>query len=41
MFLEAFASTGASKKKQHDLITKMFRYASSDVDQSSFFVKIS
>lgn len=41
MFLEAFASTGASKSKQHDLITKMFRYASSDVDQSSFFVKIS
>tara|TARA_B100000927_G_scaffold161750_1_gene130358 strand:+ start:4229 stop:5629 length:1401 start_codon:yes stop_codon:yes gene_type:complete len=40
-FLEAFNSTGASKKKQHDLITKMFRYASSDVDQSSFFVKVS
>ncbi len=41
MFIEAFASTGTSKAKQHDLITKMFRYASSDVDQSSFFVKIS
>tara|TARA_B100000085_G_scaffold101918_1_gene92770 strand:- start:92 stop:652 length:561 start_codon:yes stop_codon:yes gene_type:complete len=41
MFIEAFASTGTSKAKQHDLITKMFRYASSDVDQSSYFVKIS
>ena len=41
MFIEAFASTGTSKAKQHELITKMFRYASSDVDQSSYFVKIS
>lgn len=30
-----------SKKKQDELITKMFRYAQSDVDQSSYYVKIS
>jgi hypothetical protein len=41
LFIDAFADTGTSISKQNDLITKLFRYASSDVDQSSYYVKIS
>ena len=39
MFLETFARK--SKKEKDEFITKLFRYASSDVDQSSYYVKIS
>jgi hypothetical protein len=38
LFLDVLES--GSAKKQHEIITKMFRYAQSDVDQSSYFVKI-
>jgi hypothetical protein len=38
LFLDVLES--GSTKKQHEFITKMFRYAQSDVDQSSYFVKI-
>ena len=39
MFLETFVRK--SKKEKDEFITKLFRYASSDVDQSSYYVKIS
>ena len=38
LFLDVLES--GSAKKQHEIITKMFRYAQSDVDQSSYFVKV-
>ena len=41
MFLDVFEGTGTSKKKKDQVVTSMFRYASSATDQSSFFVKIS
>ena len=41
MFLDVFEGSGTSKKKKDEVVTSMFRYASSAVDQSSFFVKIS
>lgn len=37
-FLETLSK--GSKAKKDDFITKMFRYAQSDVDQSSYFVKL-
>jgi hypothetical protein len=37
-FLDALYS--GNKSEQDEFVTKMFRYAQSDVDQSSFFIKI-
>lgn len=39
LFIYAFL-TGSTEKK-NELITKIFRYAQSDVDQSSYYIKIS
>ena len=41
MFLDVFEGSGTSKSKKDKVVTAMFRYASSAVDQSSYFVKIS
>lgn len=37
-FLDVLMS--GSQQQRHELITKLYRYAQSDVDQSSFFVKL-
>ena len=41
MFLDVFEGSGTSKSKKDKVVTAMFSYASSAVDQSSYFVKIS